>query len=95
LSCVSGSAIKRITAGVKAGHRPSLPSFDLGTGLHPPDKDSLERKKNTAFRRFAPPVHLNFGRYKAVFPQRRRLPFSKASPTCPSKWKIRAGRRYS
>ncbi len=67
LSCVSGSAIKRITAGVKAGHRPSLPSFDLGTGLHPPDKDSLERKKNTAFRRFAPPVHLNFGRYKAVY----------------------------
>jgi hypothetical protein len=82
LSCVSGSAIKRITAGVKAGHRPSLPSFDLGTGLHPPGKDSLERKKNTAFRRFAPPVHLNFGRYKAVFRPSHRLFAQKPARTC-------------
>ena len=45
LSLASGSAIKRITAGVKACRRPSLPSFDLGIGLHPPGKVSLERKR--------------------------------------------------
>ena len=32
---------------------------------------------------------------KGVFQQRRHSPFSKASPTCPSKLKIRAGRRCS
>jgi hypothetical protein len=30
LSCVSGSAIKRITAGVKAGHRPVAAKFRSG-----------------------------------------------------------------
>ena len=50
LSSASGSAMKRITAGVKAAADRSLPSFDLRTGLHPPGKVSLERKQNTAFQ---------------------------------------------
>ena len=45
----SGSAIKRITAGVKAAADRRCQSFDLRAGLHPPGKVSLERKKNTAF----------------------------------------------
>jgi uncharacterized protein DUF6572 len=47
LSSASGSAIKRITAGVKAAadHRCQVSIW----GLHPPGKISFERKKNTAF----------------------------------------------
>jgi hypothetical protein len=44
----SGSAIKRITAGVKAGPWSSLPSFELVTGLHAPGKIS-SNEKNIAF----------------------------------------------
>ncbi len=47
---VSGSAIKRITAW-REGLPLTVSSFDLRTGLHPPGKVSLERKKNTAFSR--------------------------------------------
>ena len=45
----SGSAIKRITAGVKAGPDRRCQVFDLVAGLHPPGKVSSERKKNIAF----------------------------------------------
>jgi hypothetical protein len=58
----SGSAIKRITAGVKAGRGPSPPSFDLVTGLHPPGKVSSERKKNTAFFLLLAALTHNIGR---------------------------------
>jgi hypothetical protein len=55
LSFVSGSAIKRITAGVKA---PPLTvicgRFDLLAGLHPPGKVRFKRK-NTALRRVERP----------------------------------------
>jgi hypothetical protein len=50
LSFASGSAIKRITAGVKARRDRSLLSFDLLAGPSPSGKVSFERKKNTAFR---------------------------------------------
>jgi hypothetical protein len=51
LSFASGSAIKRITAGVKARRDRSLLKFrSAGPGLHPPGKVSFERKKNTALR---------------------------------------------
>ena len=54
LSFASGSAIKRITAGVKARRADrSLLSFDLLAGPSPSDKVSFERKKNTALRRRA------------------------------------------
>ena len=45
LSSAHGSAIKRITAGVKAC-RWSPAKFDPATGLHPPAQTSVERKKN-------------------------------------------------
>jgi hypothetical protein len=50
LSFTSGSAIKRITAGVKARRDRSLLSFALLAGPSPSGKVSFERKKNTAFR---------------------------------------------
>ena len=45
LSFPSGSEIKRITAGVKAPPRPSLPSFDLLDGPSPSGKVNFERKQ--------------------------------------------------
>jgi hypothetical protein len=48
---------KKVRAGVKAGHRPSLPSFDLGTDLHPPGRDSLERKRIQPSVASRQPVH--------------------------------------
>jgi hypothetical protein len=50
LSFASGSAIKRITAGVKAAADRHRQVSIKEAGLHPPGKASLERKKNTAFR---------------------------------------------
>jgi hypothetical protein len=49
LSSGSGSAIKRITAGVKARRDRSLLKSDLLAGPSPSGKISFERKKNTAF----------------------------------------------
>jgi hypothetical protein len=47
----SGSAIKRIKAGVKARVLSTPCQGSIGSrGLHPPVKVSVERKKNTAFR---------------------------------------------
>jgi hypothetical protein len=46
LSFVSGSAIKRITAGVKAPPRPSTVKVSIcWLGLHPPAKVSFKRKR--------------------------------------------------
>jgi hypothetical protein len=45
----SESAIKRITAGVKACRWFSRVRIGPATGLHPPDVFNVERKKNTAF----------------------------------------------
>ena len=67
LSFVSGSAIKRITAGVKARRDRSLLSFDLLAGPSPSGKVSFERKKNTAFRWATRPLTQNIGRYKRTF----------------------------
>ena len=51
LSFASGSAIKRITAGVKARRWTVLcESSDLRWGLHPPTKSDSNEKKNTALR---------------------------------------------
>ena len=63
LSFASGSAIKRITVGVKARRDRSLLSFDLLAGPSPSGKVSFERKKNTAFAGL-PPTTLthNIGR---------------------------------
>jgi hypothetical protein len=47
LSSVSGNAIKRITAGVKARRDRSRQVSICWPGLHPPGKVSFERKKNT------------------------------------------------
>ena len=49
LPSASGSAIKRITAGVRAAADRRC-QVSIWAGLHPPGKVSLERKKNTAFR---------------------------------------------
>ncbi len=50
LSSVAGSAIKRITAGVKARRWSNRQSFEPATGLHPPARTSVERKKNERIR---------------------------------------------
>jgi len=50
LSSVHGSAIKRITAGVKAAAGLTA-KFDPATGLHPPVGTSVERKKNGRIER--------------------------------------------
>jgi hypothetical protein len=50
LSFVSGSAIKRITAGVKARRDRSLLKFRSAGGPSPSGKVSFKRKENTAFR---------------------------------------------
>jgi hypothetical protein len=50
LSFVSGSEIKRITAGVKAPPRPSLPSFDLLAGPSPSRLSQIQTKKEYSFR---------------------------------------------
>jgi hypothetical protein len=49
LSCASGSAIKRITAGVKARRDRFRLSFDLLAGPSPSRKVSFKRKKNNCF----------------------------------------------
>ena len=49
LSFVSGSVIKRITAGVKARRDRSLRSFDLPAGPSPSGKVSFERKQEYSF----------------------------------------------
>jgi len=67
LSFASGSAIKRIKAGVKARFRPSLPKFrSAKPSLHPPVKSVSNEKR-------IPPClvgrqHLthNFGRFKTT-----------------------------
>ena len=49
LSFASGSAIKRITAGVKARRRPFSAKVSIcWPGLHPPAKSISNEKKNTA-----------------------------------------------
>jgi hypothetical protein len=49
LSSAFGSAIKRITAGVRACAMTAPARFDRVAGLPPPDEDSIKRKKNPAF----------------------------------------------
>jgi hypothetical protein len=46
LSSLAGNAIKRITAGVKACRWSKPPKFEPATGLHPPARTSVERKKD-------------------------------------------------
>jgi hypothetical protein len=58
-----GSAIKRITAGVKAGYRRSLPSFDLMASLHPPGK-SVQNKKISHSAYYPHELVYNIGRTK-------------------------------
>jgi hypothetical protein len=53
LSSVHGSATKRITAGVKAAAGLTA-KFDPATGLHPPARISVERKKNDRILRATP-----------------------------------------
>ncbi len=66
LSFASGSAIKRITAGVKARRRPFSAKFSIGwPGLHPPAKSVSNENKNTALRRW-PPAPQNIGRFKTT-----------------------------
>jgi hypothetical protein len=50
LSFVSDVAIKRITAGVEARRRPSLPSSDPLAGSSPSGKINFERNKNARAR---------------------------------------------
>ena len=57
LSLDSGSAIKRITAGVKARRDRGLPSFDLLVGPSPSRLNQFERKKNTALPCCPPTSH--------------------------------------
>jgi hypothetical protein len=64
LSFVSGSAIKRTTAGREGRPQTVLPSSIRVAGLHPPDKSSVERKKNTAFGPSGQTLlHCKIGRY--------------------------------
>jgi len=69
LSWVSGSAIKRITAGVKPAADRRLLSFDLLAGPSPSRQSQFERKKNTAFRFFPRPLSQSIGRFFGVFRQ--------------------------
>jgi hypothetical protein len=58
LSFVSGSAINRITAGVKARRDRSLPKSRSAAGPSPSGNVSSERKKNTASHRWRRAPHL-------------------------------------
>ena len=62
LSFSSGSAIKRITAGVKARRDRSLLKSRSAAGPSPSGNVSFERKKNTALRGRPPASHSNIGR---------------------------------
>ena len=74
LSFVSGSAIKRITAGVKARRGPFSAKFSIRwPGLHPPAKSVSNEKKNTALRYCLPPSHSNIGRLSPTIRQERSL----------------------
>jgi hypothetical protein len=66
LSSADGSAIKRITAGVRAC-RWSPCQVRSGAGLHPPVQTSVERKKNNGIYGIAPALSIpNIGRYLAT-----------------------------
>jgi hypothetical protein len=65
LSSASGSAIKRITAGVKAAADRRCQRFDLRPAFTLPGNVSFERKKNTAFRLLPRPLTQNIGRFFA------------------------------
>jgi hypothetical protein len=62
LSSASGSATKRITAGVKARRGPSLPSFRSAGRAFTLRLNQFERKKNTALPCSPPASHSNIGR---------------------------------
>jgi hypothetical protein len=67
LSFASGSAIKRITAGVKAAADRPCQSFDLRPAFTLPAKSVPNEKKNTAFRLWPRPLTQNIGRFLCVF----------------------------
>jgi hypothetical protein len=62
LSFTSGSAIKRITAGVKARRDRSLLKFDLLPGLHPPAKSASNEKRILLCLGAREPLTLDIGR---------------------------------
>jgi hypothetical protein len=66
LSFAPGSAIKRITAGVKARRDRSLLKSRSAAGPSPSGKVSFERKKNTALRCWPRAITQNIGRYIAT-----------------------------
>jgi hypothetical protein len=66
LSIASGSAIKRITAGVKARRDRSLLKSRSAAGPSPSGKVSFEPKENTALRWEMRAVTQNIGRYIAT-----------------------------
>src|ERR1019366_1647340 len=69
LSFASGSAIKRITAGMKARRDRSLLKSRSAAGPSPSGKVSFERKKNTALRCWPRALTQNIGRYIATIRQ--------------------------
>ena len=75
LSFASGSAIKRITAGVKARRDRSLLKSRSAAGPSPSGNVSFERKKNTALRCWPRALTQNIGRYIATIRSKpTRLP---------------------
>jgi hypothetical protein len=66
LSSASGSAIKRITAGVKAAADRRCQSFDLRPAFTLPAKSVSNEKQNTAFGRSPRPLTQNIGRFLGV-----------------------------
>jgi hypothetical protein len=74
LSSVAGNAIKRITAGVKARRWSNRQSFEPATGLHPPARTSVERKKNARIRACRMYSILQIGRLKTTKPDGKPEP---------------------
>jgi hypothetical protein len=74
LSFASGSAIKRITAGVKARRDRSLLKSRSAAGPSPSGKISFERKENTALRWEMRAVTQNIGQYIATMRKLSRQP---------------------
>jgi hypothetical protein len=73
LSFASGSAIKRITAGVKARRDRSLLKSRSAAGPSPSGKISFERKENTALRWEMRAVTQNIGQYIATIHSERQF----------------------
>jgi len=75
LSFASGSAIKRITAGVKARRdRPCQVSI-CWTGLHPPVKSVSNENKNTAFRSGTRAFLFDIGRFISTYRELARIQY--------------------